>query len=224
MKAPLAACLLTALLAMGACLLCEFCAGPGADCRGDRQSCSPEFDSCSVALTDRTWEREKNQATVKACLTSRTCKAGPVSVSFGKAKAIRTIVACCQGDGCSPEVAKVPPANTTLNGRRCPGCYAHPPEQCREETIDCVGPETQCIDITVTTRAGGTPPKAVMKGCATETACTRIKDVSGAFPGILGELTNGKCTPAASTVSAAVRPAGLFLPALSGLLLLTLLS
>ncbi|XP_075763471.1 phospholipase A2 inhibitor PIP-like [Pelodiscus sinensis] len=224
MKAPLAACLLAALLATGAGLRCEVCSGPEEDCSGDQKNCPAGKDSCAAAQIETTRGREKNQTSHKGCMSSRECNAGPTFMTFGKGKTKRAIIACCQVDGCSPDVAKVPSLDTTPNGRRCRGCYSLPPEQCHEETIDCVGAETKCIEVSGTTKAGGTARKAIMKGCVTPAACTYITEGQGPFAGINADPADVKCTEASSVISRAVRPAGVLLPALAGLLLLMLRS
>uniref|UniRef100_A0A8C3TCA9 UPAR/Ly6 domain-containing protein n=1 Tax=Chelydra serpentina TaxID=8475 RepID=A0A8C3TCA9_CHESE len=224
MKVSLAVCILAALLATGTCLQCESCQGEGSSCRGDQRTCPAGQDFCSVVLTELTLVAEKTQTILKGCATSKQCQAGPISTNFGKGLRTRTNIACCQRDNCTPEPVKVPPADTKPNGRRCPACYSLTSEQCREETIQCTGAETQCMDIAGPLKSGGRTTKIIMKGCVTESVCTQINAGSGTFLGITGDLPTHKCRAASSAAGSAPGPAGLLPAALAGLLLLTLLS
>ncbi|XP_044847497.1 phospholipase A2 inhibitor gamma subunit B-like [Mauremys mutica] len=158
MEASIAACILAALLATGACLRCEVCFGLGTSCTGDLETCAAGEDSCGVALTESTL---------------------------------------------------VPPADTTPNGRSCPGCVAVFADQCSEKTIQCTGDETRCVDIVETLTTGGNPVQMVMKGCASESVCAQIKLGSSTFAGLSADLTTAKCTVASGAVEVAPGPGGL---------------
>ncbi|XP_065276594.1 phospholipase A2 inhibitor gamma subunit B-like [Emys orbicularis] len=236
MEASLAVCILTALLATGSCLQCEHCVGLGQNCTGDLHTCGTGEDFCGVVFTEATQAGEKVHTIIKRCVTSSQCEAGPVSMNFGQGMTTRTGVACCVGDACRTTTVTVPPANTKPNGRSCRGCYVLNADQCNEQTIACTGPETQCIDVAGTVTMGGSQMQTIMKGCASESVCAQIEAGSLTFAGISADLTTAKCTatssqmglPLATTTSGAVGaapgPAGPLLPALAGLLLLTLLS
>ncbi|XP_024050760.1 phospholipase A2 inhibitor subunit gamma B-like [Terrapene carolina triunguis] len=238
MKAFLAICILAALLAMGACLKCEVCERLGKSCTGNLQTCAAGQDSCGVIFEETMQGSEGvNTQNIKwSCVTSSQCKAGHVSVNFGKGMTTRTIVACCMGEACTPALVTVPPADTKPNGRSCPGCYVLNAAQCNEQTIACTGPETQSIDTAGTITMSGNQMQTIMKGCTSESVCAQIEAGSLTFAGISADLTMAKCTaasgqmglPPATTSSGAVGvapgPAGPLLPALAGLLLLTLLS
>ncbi|CAM4630481.1 unnamed protein product [Lepidochelys olivacea] len=224
MEASLAVCLLAALLATGSCLQCEVCAGQGTSCMGAMQTCPAGQESCAIARTVTTLAGVNTQSIHKHCVTSSQCKAGHVSMNFGKGMTTRTSIACCVGDTCKATIVIVPPADPKPNGRSCRGCYSLTSEQCREETIQCTGSETQCLDTAGTiTSAGGNPVRMVMKGCVSQSICDHLQVGSGTVAGIRANLTMAKCTTV-SVVGAAPGPAGLLLSALAGLLLLTLLS
>ncbi|KAM9114334.1 phospholipase A2 inhibitor and Ly6/PLAUR domain-containing protein-like [Pangshura tecta] len=224
MKSFLAVCTLAAFLATGACLRCARCEGEGTSCTETLQTCSAGQTSCGVVLTEMTLNGEKTQTIVKGCATPSQCKAAFVSTNFGKQTMTRTSIACCQTDSCTPAPAKVPPADTTLNGRRCQGCYTSSSEQCREETIQCTGAETQCMDIAGYLNSGGSATKTVMKGCGSEYVCAQVNAGSAPFAGINREVTTARCTSASRAAGPALGPAGLLLPALAGLLLLKIFS
>lgn len=41
----------------------------------------------------------------------------------------------------------MPELDTKVNGLQCPACYASFPDSCKDDTVDCVGSESQCIDL-----------------------------------------------------------------------------
>ncbi|XP_065276420.1 phospholipase A2 inhibitor and Ly6/PLAUR domain-containing protein-like [Emys orbicularis] len=224
MEASLVVCILAALLATGSCLQCEVCEGQGTSCTGTMQTCPAGRDSCAISLTVTTLAGMNTQSIHKGCVTSSQCRAGPLSMNFGQGMTTRTGVACCVGDACRTTTVTVPPANTTLNGQRCPACYMLNAGQCNEQTIVCTGSETRCLDAAGTITSGRNPVQMVMKGCVSQSICDQLQVGSGTVAGISASLTMAKCTDPSGAAGGAPGAAGLLLPALAGLLLLNLLS
>ncbi|XP_029769920.1 phospholipase A2 inhibitor subunit gamma B-like [Terrapene carolina triunguis] len=154
MEASLAVCILAALLATGSCLQCEVCFGPGTSCSGDLQTCAIGFDSCGIIVTETTIAGMKQQGIVKGCMTSGSCKVGPLTMNFGNGVTMKQGIACCVGDACRTTTVTVPPADTKPNGRSCPACIAVLYAQCNEEIIYCTGAETRCIEVAGTVTMG----------------------------------------------------------------------
>ncbi|XP_074837595.1 phospholipase A2 inhibitor gamma subunit B-like [Carettochelys insculpta] len=205
MKTSFSVCVLAALLATGACLQCEVCQGQGTSCTGNLETCPSGHDSCAVAVTEAALEGVKVQLTLKGCLPSSQCQAIPISMNFGNGMTTRSGITRCVGDACRTVNVTVPAPDTTPNGRRCPACYALPPEQCQEETIDCTGAATQCIHLAETITAEGNPVPILMKGCASQFLCNQIQVGAVAIAGLGANITEVKCT-------AASRAAGRALP------------
>ncbi|XP_032659167.1 phospholipase A2 inhibitor and Ly6/PLAUR domain-containing protein-like isoform X2 [Chelonoidis abingdonii] len=222
MEASLAACILAALLATGACLQCEVCEGQGTSCTGSMRPCPAGQDSCAIAVTVTTMG-VNTQSIHKGCVMSSQCGAGPVSMNFGYGMTTRTSIACCVGDACRTTTVAVPPADPKPNGRRCPACYALHADQCAEVPINCTGSETRCLDATGTITSGRNPMQMVMKGCVSQSICDQLQVGSGTVAGVNESLTTAKCTVESGAAAEALGPAGI-LPALAGLLLLKLLS
>ncbi|XP_050786335.1 phospholipase A2 inhibitor gamma subunit B-like [Gopherus flavomarginatus] len=218
MEVSLAACILAFLLTTGACLQCEVCNGPGIRCRGDLETCAAGQDFCGIAWTDSTLVGSKTETIIKNCVSSDVCKASPFSAHFGNAMT-RMSFKCCVGDACRTTNITVPPADPKPNGRRCCGCYALNADHCNEQTINCTGSETQCIDATGTITIDGREMQTVMKGCASESICIMAQVASRMFTDTSVHLTTAKCTEASGVAGVALGPAGLPLPALAGLLL-----
>ncbi|CAM4625128.1 phospholipase A2 inhibitor gamma subunit B-like [Lepidochelys kempii] len=219
MKASLAVFILAALLATGACLQCEVCEAPGTSCKGDLETCTAGFDSCGIVLAESTLMGMKQQIIAKGCVTSGSCKVGPLTTNFGKGLTMNLGIACCMGDACKTTTVTVPPADPKPNGRSCPACVGMLSAKCHEEITDCTGAETRCVEVAWTETKGGTVIPVTMKGCATEAVCANETEVSGSFAGVRVDLTL-KC----KAPGTARGPAGLLIPALAGLLLTQLLS
>ncbi|XP_043391147.1 phospholipase A2 inhibitor gamma subunit B isoform X2 [Chelonia mydas] len=224
METSLVVCILAALLATGACLQCETCVDLGKSCTGNLETCAAGQDSCGIFLTEVTVEGERTQSFLKGCIPSSECNAGPLSMNFGKGMTARTSIACCVGDACRTTTVTAPPADPKPNGRRCRGCYVWNAAQCNEQTTECAGSETQCLDAAGTVTIGGSQIQTIMKGCVSESFCAQLQTGSGTIAGIGVDLITAKCTVASGAAGVTPRPAGLLLPALAGLLLLKLLS
>uniref|UniRef100_A0A8C3TC87 Uncharacterized protein n=1 Tax=Chelydra serpentina TaxID=8475 RepID=A0A8C3TC87_CHESE len=223
MEASLAVCILAALLVVGACLECEVCQGLGTSCTGDLQTCTDGEDTCGIAWIDSTLEGRKAQTIIKKCVSSDVCKVSPFSANFGNGMT-RVSFKCCVGDACKTTSISVPLADPEPNGQSCRGCYALNNGPCHEQTVNCAGSETQCIDAAGTITIDEREKQAVMKGCASESICILAQVASKMFTDISADLTTAKCTAASGAAGGAPGSAGLLPPALAGLLLLTLLS
>ncbi|OXB57102.1 hypothetical protein ASZ78_011766 [Callipepla squamata] len=71
---------------------------------------------------------------------------GPVTMNYGKVKA-RSRLACCAGDACQTASVSLPPENNVPNGYQCPACYSVDSFHCANETVNCTGSESQCVDL-----------------------------------------------------------------------------
>ncbi|XP_034612890.1 phospholipase A2 inhibitor subunit gamma B-like [Trachemys scripta elegans] len=100
MEASLVVCILAALLATGSCLECEVCEGSGTSCSGTVQTCAAGYDSCGIIVTETTIVGMKQQVIAKSCMTSGSCKVGPLTMNFGNGVTIKQGIACCVGDAC----------------------------------------------------------------------------------------------------------------------------
>ncbi|XP_075763815.1 phospholipase A2 inhibitor gamma subunit B-like [Pelodiscus sinensis] len=225
MKTLLLCCLLWALLETGTCVSCEVCVGVHKSCTGPVQVCSKELDSCGIIKAESVVGNIKTPMFTKACVSSSQCNLEPLYLSFGNGISISTNVACCVGEACKTATVSVPPANTTLNGRRCPACYSAFSHDCNEEIIDCTGTQTHCLHLSGTAKSGQTTVKTTMKGCASESACINMQQLKGTFGGIDAHFTTAECSPVSSRVdTVAPEGAGLIFSALLTVLLVNIVS
>uniref|UniRef100_A0A8C6X3H0 Phospholipase A2 inhibitor and Ly6/PLAUR domain-containing protein-like n=1 Tax=Naja naja TaxID=35670 RepID=A0A8C6X3H0_NAJNA len=188
--------LLATLLTQGSCLTCVTCRGPGTDCTGVRRTCGETEDTCltfvginSLSVSEKTIE------TIKVCSDSRSCRAGPVSVTINSEIHFRSISSCCQGDLCNNKKLDIPPENTTLNGLTCPACFDLVSDQCNTVgTLKCVGEDNHCITTSGTIAAGDIPVKLVSRGCSSASACALPLDTDIYSAGITFLLKKIECT------------------------------
>ncbi|XP_075763817.1 phospholipase A2 inhibitor gamma subunit B-like [Pelodiscus sinensis] len=225
MKTLLLCCLLWALLEKGTCVLCEVCHSEGDSCMGPVKFCSKELDSCGIMKTESVVGEIKTPSFAKTCVSSSQCNLAPRYVNFGNGISVSGNIACCVGKACETATVSVPPANTTLNGQRCPACFPVFSHHCKEEIIDCTGSQTHCLHVSGTVKRGETSIKTTMKGCASESICTNIQQLKGAIVEFDVDFTTAKCRPASSRVATVAPEAGrLVLPALLAVLLVNGLS
>ncbi|XP_005313558.1 phospholipase A2 inhibitor gamma subunit B-like [Chrysemys picta bellii] len=224
MKTPLLFCLFSALLDTGTCVSCEVCFSTNDSCTGGVQVCSERMDSCGIIKTETVAGKIKSPTFIKACMSSKQCGLSPLYMTFGNGISMSTNIACCVGQACKTASVTVPPADTTLNGLRCPACYSVFTHHCSEEIIDCTGAQTQCIHISGTVKSGGTTVHTTMKGCATESDCTNIQKFEGTFAEFNMDYSKAECRPAFRATSMAPEPARLVLPGLVTVLLANVLS
>ncbi|KAH0616542.1 hypothetical protein JD844_027728 [Phrynosoma platyrhinos] len=132
----------------GTALQCEVCTGLGHNCTGEMETCPPNHDFCAITMFETEREEIKVHGVVKNCVPSSVCEAGSADINLGKKGRSRTGVFCCKGDACNTvSAAKLPVLDLRLNGLRCPACYASSSESCSDDTVDCLGSESHCIDL-----------------------------------------------------------------------------
>ncbi|KAL8219564.1 UNVERIFIED_CONTAM: hypothetical protein K2H54_027184 [Gekko kuhli] len=177
----------SALLTSGTSLECETCIGVGKGCSGDQMTCPAGHDSCAVGLTESSMGSVRVEVIVKGCTSSNSCKKGPIYANFGRAKARGSMV-CCTGTACQRASPRLPPINTTANGKQCPACYSLS-GSCVQEVAYCTGSENYCMDAHLHGDAGQISMDTTMKGCASEQVCYGLQDGINSF----GKVKTGRC-------------------------------
>ncbi|XP_053339388.1 phospholipase A2 inhibitor and Ly6/PLAUR domain-containing protein-like [Clarias gariepinus] len=146
-------------------------------------------DQCGSMTT--TWDTNGvlSNISVKSCLTTMQCVNGSIHVKNQLTVNINT--KCCTTDLCNNETM---PAlmNETANGQKCYTCAGRnctfdcQGGHCIKtlETVDCLGNEDRCINITATALGITTS----LEGCATKSACDLV-----AVQAMIGIGTDVKC-------------------------------
>ncbi|XP_077697822.1 phospholipase A2 inhibitor and Ly6/PLAUR domain-containing protein-like [Eretmochelys imbricata] len=209
-------------------------------CSGSADSCQPPSGTCpadtakggcfTVAEDLKLVGETKSTSVSKGCVRDFTAFIkGPVTVTLGNGKYVRVNIAQCSTDKCNSAVLAVPKENTTKNGLQCPTCFALSTNPCDSQDAPCTGDENYCIDF-----AGylvkGSPLEIstfVAKGCASESV-KGIKSgdslVSAVYGFAFTEATSKPATPSGASPALGKFSFALYLPGLTGLLLVKLLS
>ncbi|CAM5135097.1 unnamed protein product, partial [Natator depressus] len=219
------------LISQAQTVTCKKCSG-SAD-----SSCQPPAGTCTVDTAKGgcvTVADENTLATAdgtKSTSVSKGCVGdfspfikGPVTATLGNGKYIRVNTSQCSTDDCNSAVLAVPKENTTKNGLQCPTCFALNTNPCDSQDTPCTGNENYCISfagylVTVISTF-------VAKGCATESV-KGIKSGDSLSSAVYGfAFTEATSSPAPSGASPALGKFSfaLYLPGLTGLLLVKLLS
>ncbi|XP_042295258.1 phospholipase A2 inhibitor gamma subunit B-like isoform X2 [Sceloporus undulatus] len=212
MQLSLGICLLATCIALGVSLECEECFGMGLgiNCHGNIITCSANKDTCAIISA----ENMGQSGIMKMCMSSENCGHGLTSLNMGSAGVVRTNIICCIGNECKRDPAPLPPRNTTLNGKKCPACYAVGSE-CKDEITECVGDENFCYAMSGTTSIGKVNTTVSLKGCANEASCYEIKNSDASLAGI-GVISEVRCTGGATASTSEIF--GLLYPLLAGVL------
>ncbi|XP_053122820.1 phospholipase A2 inhibitor and Ly6/PLAUR domain-containing protein-like [Hemicordylus capensis] len=185
------------LVTTGTSLECEVCTGIGTSCTGRMQTCEAGKDTCIIGMSESSIVGINFQMIMKSCESSRHCNLGPQYMDFGQGIAIRTMVNCCVGDACRTAAPQVPPVITGLNGKQCPACYSMFSNTCSAgEMVDCVGPETQCLDLAATITHGTVVINTVQKGCVTKGTCNDLSLGKKEVAGVRSIITKAECRAA----------------------------
>ncbi|XP_062996520.1 phospholipase A2 inhibitor NAI-like [Elgaria multicarinata webbii] len=185
------------LVNTGTALECEVCIGIGTDCTGSMQTCEAGKDTCVIAVTENTMSGLPILTVVKACESSNTCNLGPQYMHFGQRLNMRTGITCCVGDACRTVTPQLPPVITESNGKQCPACYNVISGNCnQDETVDCFGPESECLDLSATVTHGTVVVNTVQKGCVTRGVCDGLTVAESKMAGIRTLITRAECRAA----------------------------
>ncbi|XP_062456240.1 phospholipase A2 inhibitor and Ly6/PLAUR domain-containing protein [Rhea pennata] len=225
MKVSLGLSLLLAILDTGTTLQCEICHSIGKTCSGPLKTCTGGENTCGTIVHETTIGGMVIYSSIKACLMSSACHLDAVTMNYGKVKG-RTGLACCVGDACQTTSVSVPSVDNVPNGLQCPACYSVDSFQCGNETVNCTGSETQCIDIAGLLNSGGLSMKVAMKGCTTISECSDAGEGKKQLGMIDMKIKHFKCKPASlppMVHSGLSSPKTLFLPVLSALILVKVL-
>ncbi|XP_053122860.1 phospholipase A2 inhibitor and Ly6/PLAUR domain-containing protein-like [Hemicordylus capensis] len=186
------------LVTTGTTLECEVCTGIGTSCTGKMQTCEAGEDTCTIAVSECTVAGFNFQIPLifKACESSRYCNLGPHYLDFGHGFSLRTMVSCCVGDACRTATPQVPPIITRLNGKQCPACFSSYNSCSAGDMVDCVGPQTECLDLAVTVTHGTVVSSRVQKGCVTKGACDDVSRGKKLLEGLHSIITKAECRAA----------------------------
>ncbi|XP_054854697.1 phospholipase A2 inhibitor and Ly6/PLAUR domain-containing protein-like [Eublepharis macularius] len=174
---------LLAIARRGSSLQCQTCYSLNGNCTGPIRECNPEFDACGSLVVETKTSAKTEKTIKKVCTTRSKCIPGVIFMDLENEYQESGNSICCTTDGCNTATLTVPTRNRTLNGLRCPFCYAKRPDTCQEEAINCRGSETQCFTrgagghtITTINSVTTVTYEITQKGCATESFCANAAE------------------------------------------------
>ncbi|XP_044847379.1 phospholipase A2 inhibitor and Ly6/PLAUR domain-containing protein-like [Mauremys mutica] len=231
-------CLLPSLLAttsaQASTLTCKTCSGSADACRAAQRTCIVDKATgvCFAVAEEITLGGIKTTGFASGCLDkSNIGIKDPVTLTLGNGTCLRINPTWCNTDNnCNSAVPEVPKGSTTKNGLQCPTCWSLSADTCDSHIAPCMGDETYCIDFAGTVRRGSATSSFAAKGCAT--ASTKVIKMGMGLFSALSTFTFTKATskPAEKTPPSGASPAlgrfsfALYLPGLTGLLLVKLLA
>ncbi|XP_030399032.1 phospholipase A2 inhibitor and Ly6/PLAUR domain-containing protein-like [Gopherus evgoodei] len=211
-------CLLPALLATMSAqaenLTCDTCFGQTENCEFAPGTCQDNkaTGGCLSVAEDIKLNGTQHTYFYKQCLSSyKSDIKVPISFSVGNGNYVRiTNTQCNDTDKCNLAVLRVPTGSTTMNGLQCPTCFALNFDSCNSSVTPCTGNETYCIDFVGFLYKGKCCQPAAVTTTPTTTITTTPNPTQTTCGGV--SLALGKFSFA------------LYLPGLTGLLLVKLLS
>ncbi|XP_074795187.1 phospholipase A2 inhibitor and Ly6/PLAUR domain-containing protein-like [Natator depressus] len=168
----------------------------------------------------------------KECLSSyKSDIKVPISFTVGNGQYVRiNTTRCNNADNCNSGTLEVPTGSTTENGLQCPTCFALNFTVCNSSITPCTGDETYCLDFTGLLKKGSSSSPFQAKGCATASAQdikpgTTLISVPYTFSFYWGSSFSAERIPTSGASPALGKFSfALYLPGLTGLLLVKLLS
>ncbi|XP_039368354.1 phospholipase A2 inhibitor and Ly6/PLAUR domain-containing protein-like [Mauremys reevesii] len=206
----------------------DSCDNPTATCQIDTV-----YRGCFMMAEENTLEGTQTKAFSRGCSGDQNNRKEVISFTVGKGKYVRLSTEICNTDNCNAAKLEVPKENTTKNGLQCPTCFSLNSDPCNSSVTPCMGDETYCIDfagILQKATSASDISTFVAKGCAT----TYAKDITTGSPLVSAlsafVFTKATAKPAEKLTNSGSSPAlgrfsfALYLPGLTGLLLVKLLS
>ncbi|XP_069057402.1 phospholipase A2 inhibitor and Ly6/PLAUR domain-containing protein-like [Pleurodeles waltl] len=164
--------ILLAFIATGETLNCELCMNlNGTTCSGEKTACDANVTHCDNTFVEIEYNGQTSFMAFKTCAAHEKCNSYVFSQSIGGFK-FRIKKDHCDKDNCNLEIITLPPRNSTPNGVRCPLCYAQNTTTCQtNETMECTGRETKCLDFGGKIRRYDQIVKIASKNCVNEQPC-----------------------------------------------------
>ncbi|XP_043936509.1 urokinase plasminogen activator surface receptor-like [Protopterus annectens] len=185
------------LLYVAASLECYECSGNSTTCPEVRRTCGPAEDVC-ITVSQRSiyTGRAKVELLTKSCSSSVSCIG---NMSFTAASlSYSAITNCCKTNLCNDGKFFLPDS-TAPNGLTCTSCYGGTLGDCDgndKPTINCTGPDNQCINIDIKWESIGL---FTAKGCGSLPFCNDIIGIQQ-ITGLVGCCNTNNCNNATTTI------------------------
>ncbi|XP_038669130.1 uncharacterized threonine-rich GPI-anchored glycoprotein PJ4664.02-like isoform X2 [Scyliorhinus canicula] len=174
-------------------LTCLQCSGSSGTCNFNDETCTAGTTSCQTVSSASIIEGITTRRISQQCSTASndfSLNSGVVSISQSNS--------FCESDRCNNQIVSEP-ANTTVNGLQCFGCYNSSSESCINSLrkVNCVGAENRCFNATGIQEALGPWTSTT---ASTSTSITKTIATSTAIESSTSTLiVTSKSTPIANT-------------------------
>ncbi|KAM4015643.1 protein RoBo-1-like [Anomaloglossus baeobatrachus] len=158
-------------IATGTCLVCETCNDDDCNNKVTPEECDPNVKSCFSSLEIKDNGEHVTQSIRKSCAKDE--KLCNITFSMSAEDEIAYVSTCCKGDLCNQGQFEMPPPSQTENNQECPVCSSHAQSCTSSENKKCLGPQTSCIEYSVTgvRKDTGKTDMEAYQGCGTENFC-----------------------------------------------------
>ncbi|GCC17661.1 hypothetical protein chiPu_0020625, partial [Chiloscyllium punctatum] len=159
--------LLCSLLSEVRPLTCYQCSATSGECKLKPVVCRSGTSACRTTSIITILDGQSTQVIKNSC---GSC-ADPLSINTG-AVILSEKSICCDSDHCNDRIV-VEARNDTRNGLECRGCFGSSAESCRqsERTVQCVGAETHCGNVSGLEAVVSSGKLFFAKGCVSERFC-----------------------------------------------------
>ncbi|XP_058051009.1 phospholipase A2 inhibitor gamma subunit B-like [Ahaetulla prasina] len=181
------------------------CAALGTECEkyDTKAKCKEDEEFCSTVVANTTITNTSVSFIIKECSKRERCLTGVYTTSTVDGRFEVTKGNCCETDVCNAEPLLLENHDELQpNGLQCPGCYALHEDSCEaHQTVNCVGDEDQCFNISNTIKTfGNFTEKITYQGCTKQNSCSFPQGFSEVSGGLMQfNVTNLECRNASSS-------------------------
>ncbi|XP_072325086.1 urokinase plasminogen activator surface receptor-like [Scyliorhinus torazame] len=149
---------------------CNQCSGISGTCTFTPTTCASGTTSCSTSSTTQIYGGMTKKQISNSC---GPCS-DPVSFNCGSV-VVSQSSSCCDTDRCNTRIDTAP-RNNTVNGLQCRGCFNSSSDYCSasEQTVDCVGAENRCMNVSGIEALISGENRFFAKGCVSEQICQAV--------------------------------------------------
>ncbi|XP_041032751.1 uncharacterized protein YMR317W-like isoform X2 [Carcharodon carcharias] len=152
-------------------LNCLSCSANSGFCSLSESTCKSGTTSCQTISSTSIVEGQTNSRIKQQCRSSLEDFSFNSGVVF-----ISRRSSFCQNDHCNDQIV-AEPANTTLNGLECFGCYSNSSESCSsnsQQRVKCMGAESRCMEGAGLQLLLPIGLNFITEGCVSENICRML--------------------------------------------------
>ncbi|XP_038670748.1 flocculation protein FLO11-like isoform X2 [Scyliorhinus canicula] len=162
--------IICALVTEARSFTCNQCSGMSGTCTFTTSTCMLGTTNCATTSNTQIY----GGLTTKRISNSCGPCSDPISFNCGSV-VISQSSNCCDTDRCNTQ-RDTAPRNNTVNGLQCRGCFNSSSDSCSasEQTVDCVGAENRCMNVSGFEALVSGGNGCFAKGCVSEQICQAV--------------------------------------------------